>query len=229
VFKTTNVVTRCGRGDNDFGPCVESDVTNVRIPQAAPSFTPTNPKTIITSALPQISTMQDTITARQLDIASGTWNNGTGDVVETFSMPVFMIEQALQAMANVKAVGEKEKKEKKTALILEILGIIFAFIPFLDEIGPSLGLADGAFEIVAATGNIALAIRGIVADPASAPMEILSALTLGKAKSTEVYAALAAAKRAITEDELSDIGTDFRASEDEMETTLTQTCFLDKS
>ena len=224
MFKATNTVSRCRRGDY-FG-YVERDVTNVGIPQATPSFTPTKPKTIIASALPQISTIQDTITARQLDIASGTWNNGTDDVVETLSMPVFLIEQALQAMANVELVGEKEAKEKKTALILEILGIIFAFLPFLDEIGPSLELADGAFEIIAAAGNIALAIQGIVADPSSAPMEILSALTLGKLKSTEDYAALAAAKRAITEDELSDI---VRSSEDEMEATLTQTCFLDKS
>jgi glucan 1,3-beta-glucosidase len=225
VFETTNTVTRCGRGD---GPCVESDVTNVGMPQAAPSFTPTNPKDIITQALPQISSMQDSILARQMDISSGTWNNGTDDVVEVLSMPVFMISQALEAMANVKEVGEKEKKEKKVALILEILGIIFAFIPFLDELGPSLGLADGAFEIVAATGNVALAIQGIVADPASAPMQILSALTLGKAKTTDDFAALAAAKRAISEEDLSDIGTDFKESEDEMESTLKQTCFLSK-
>jgi hypothetical protein len=118
------------------GPCVESDVTNVGMPQAAPSFIPTNPKDIITQALPQISSMQDSILARQMDISSGTWNNGTDDVVEVLSMPVFMISQALEAIANIKEVGEKEKKDKKVALILEILGIIFAFIPFLDELGP---------------------------------------------------------------------------------------------
>ncbi len=95
-------------------------------PQAAKSFTPTNPKTIITDALPQISGIQDNISARQLDIASGTWNNGTDDVVEVISMPVFMISQALQAMTTVKQIGEKEAKAKKIALILEILGIIFA-------------------------------------------------------------------------------------------------------
>ncbi|RFU28181.1 hypothetical protein B7463_g8175, partial [Scytalidium lignicola] len=180
----------------------------------------------LTQALPQISSMQDTILARQMDIPSGTWKNGTSDVVDVLSMPVFMISQALEAMTTVKQIGEKEKKAKKIALILEILGIIFAFIPLLDEIAPSLEIADGAFEIVSATGNVALAIQGIVADPASAPMQILSALTLGKGKTTDDFASLAAAKRAISADDLSEIGKDFKASEDEMEATLKQTCFL---
>lgn len=59
-------------------------------------------------------------------------------------------------------------------------------------------------------------------------MQILSALTLGKAKTTDDFTALAAAKRAIGADDLSDVGTDFKASEDEMEATLKQTCFLSK-
>ena len=59
-------------------------------------------------------------------------------------------------------------------------------------------------------------------------MQILSALTLGKARTTDDFTALAAAKRAISADDLSDVGTDFKASEDEMEATLKQTCFLSK-
>lgn len=226
MFSTTGSQIRC-RGVRGV-PCVPADVTNVGIPQAASSFTPTNPKDIITQALPQVSTLQDTILARQMDVSSGIWNNGTGDVVEVLSMTVFMISQALQAMTTVKQIGEKEKKEKKIALVLKILGIVFAFIPFLDELGPSLEIADGAFEIAAAAGNVGLAIQGIVADPSSAPMEVLSALTLGKSKTTDDFAELVAAKRAISPDDLSSIGMDFKASEDDLETILRQTCFLSK-
>lgn len=196
------------------------------MPQAAPSFAPTNPKDIITQALPRIASMQDSILARQMDISSGTWNNGTGDVTEVFSMPVFMIAQALQAMTTVKQIGEEEAKKKKLGLVLEILSIIFAFLPFLDELAPSFGIADGAFEIAAAAGNVGLAIQGIVSDPSSAPMDILSALTLGKAKTTDEFASLAAAKKAISPEDLSSIGKDFKASEDDLESTLRQTCFL---
>lgn len=41
-------------------------------------------------------------------------------------------------MADAKARGEEQKKEDEKALVLEILGIVFAFIPFLDEFGPEL-------------------------------------------------------------------------------------------
>ncbi|KAH8662506.1 hypothetical protein BX600DRAFT_499009 [Xylariales sp. PMI_506] len=215
-FDTKNVVTRCGRGTT---PCFETDITYVGVPTAVSGFTPTNPKDVITSALPQIGSMQDTITARQIDLATSTWPNGTDDVVEVLAMPVFMISQALQAMGSVKAIGEKEAKEMKINLILEILGIVFAFIPFLDELGPALEIADA--------GNVALAIQGIVADPSSAPMEILSALTLGKVKTSEDYAAVAAAKRAISDDNLSSIGAAFKAADDDLETTISHVCSID--
>lgn len=200
-------------------------MTAIGIPQAAPSFTPANPKAIITAALPQISNMQDNILAREIDIASNTWGNDTDDVVQTIAMPVFMISQAVAAMNSVKDIAAQQKKEDQLKFILLILGIIFSFIPFLDEIGPSLGLADGIFEITAAAGNIGLAIQGIVADPSSAPMEILSALTLGKSKTTEDYAGLASAERALTDNDLSDIGTAFKGDEDKLGTTLKRGCF----
>ena len=219
------MVTRCSRAAVDFGPCADNDVTYIGLPKAAPSFTPANPKSVITAALPQIASMQDNILAREIDIASNVWGNDTDDVVQTIAMPVFIISQAVAAMTSVKDIAAKQKKEDQLKLIILILGIIFSFIPFLDEVGPSLGIADGAFEIAAAAGNVGLAIQGIVADPSSAPMEILSALTLGKSKTTEDYAGLAAAERALTDDDLTDIGAAFKSDEDKLGSTLVRGCF----
>ena len=56
-------------------------------------------------------------------------------------------------------------------------------------------------------------------------MDILSALTLGKAKTTEDFAGLAAAERALTDDDLTAIGTDFKADEDKLGETLIRGCF----
>ncbi|KAG4440017.1 hypothetical protein IFR05_004531 [Cadophora sp. M221] len=91
--------------------------------------------------------------------------------------------------------------------------------------GPALGLARGVFEITAAAENIGLAIEGIVANPASAPMEILNALTFGRSKTTEEYAGLASAERALTSDDLSDIGTAFKDDKDKLASTLKRGCF----
>ena len=222
-FSTTNVVTLCPH--RAIVACVQNDVTNIGLPQAASGFTPTNPKDIITQALPQISTMQDSILSRQLDVMSNNWANNTDDLVETFSMPVFMIAQAVASMNSVKDIAAQQKKEDQIKLVILILGIIFSFIPFLDELGPALDLADGVFEMTAAAGNIGLAIQGIVANPSSAPMEILSALTLGKAKTSDDFAGLAAAKRAISEDSLSSIGPTVKTDEDTLENTLKRGCF----
>ena len=41
-------------------------------------------------------------------------------------------------MADAKAQGEAQKKADKTKLILEILGIVFAFIPFIDDFTPAI-------------------------------------------------------------------------------------------
>jgi glucan 1,3-beta-glucosidase len=200
-------------------------VTNNGIPQAASDITPSNPKDIITQALPQISNLQNTIYARQMDLLSHVWGNNTQDIVDTVSMPVFMVSQAIQSMNSVKDIAKTEKKEDQIKLVVMILGIIFSFIPFLDSAGPAIGLADGTFEMVAAAGNIGLAIQGIVAYPSSAPMELLSALTLGKTKTTEDFAGLAAARRAISDDDLTKIGPDVKAAEDTLTTLLTHGCF----
>lgn len=57
-------------------------------------------------------------------------------------------------------------------------------------------------------------------------MQILAALTLGRAKTSSDYTGLAAAKRAISSDDLSSIGATFKSSEDKMEKTIKHSCFL---
>ena len=56
-------------------------------------------------------------------------------------------------MANVKAVGEKEEAAKKKALILEVLGIVFAFIPFLDDLTPEIELLVSRLFLHLASSN----------------------------------------------------------------------------
>lgn len=133
------------------------------IPVSASDITVTNPKDIISNALPQIASMKNTILARLMDISTSSWDGSNDDVIQVISMPVFLISQAIEAMATAKSLGEQEKiklQKEKVALILEILGIVFAFIPFLDElVTPELEIADGVFNIVADVGNVGLAVQ----------------------------------------------------------------------
>jgi glucan 1,3-beta-glucosidase len=98
----------------------------------------TNPKDVVTAALPSVANLQSTILARQMDLMMGQWTGPTDDLLQVISMPVFLLVQAVQAMQSAKEQAEAEKKEEDTDLILEILGIVFAFIPFLDDITPAI-------------------------------------------------------------------------------------------
>ncbi|PWY88961.1 exo-1,3-beta-D-glucanase [Aspergillus heteromorphus CBS 117.55] len=217
---------------HEIGHCIPGECSSgtdyryVGLPQAVKSskIDVSNPKDIITAALPSIGKLKNNILARNMDLNLGAWTGASQDLISTFSLPVFMLNQAVASMASVKAIGEKQAKEDKIKLILEILGIVFAFVPFLDDITPELELLDGAFETVAATGNVALGIQSIVSDPTSAPMVLLGLIAGGGLKDDDDFAETAAAARELTEDDLESIGKDFK-EEEESFTDLTKiTC-----
>ncbi|UKZ82498.1 hypothetical protein TrVFT333_010287 [Trichoderma virens FT-333] len=109
-------------------------------------------------------------------------------------------------------------------LILEILGAVFAFLPFLDDIAPELELIDGLYATVADVGNVALTIQSIVSNPASAPMDILGLITGAGGRDRDEIADIADKRRALSDTELSDIGNDFKEKNDEFQEVIAPTC-----
>ncbi len=156
-----------GGPTHSIGPCRTDECSSgtdfryVNKPQAAdPSLiNPANPKDVVTAALPSLGAVMDNMLATWLEMTLGGYNGSLQDVPDTFSLPVFMIQQAVNSMATVKNLGEQQAKEDKIRLILEILGIVFAFLPFVDEFTPALGVLDGVFETVSLVGNVALDIQ----------------------------------------------------------------------
>jgi hypothetical protein len=207
--------------------CVVTHYSYVNELQAASNINVPNPKDTIANSLPAIYTLQDTMLARQLDLAYGLWNGSSGDLVQVFSIPVFMAQQAVSAMTAAKQLAQTYAKEQKIQLILEILGAVFAFLPFLDDIAPEIealsGVLDGV-SAVAVAGNVGLKIQSIIADPSSAPIEILSFLAGGAGRDTDEVAVMAAKRRALTEDEIGQIGDDFKENNDEFENTVKPKC-----
>jgi glucan 1,3-beta-glucosidase len=129
-------------------------------------------------------------------------------------MPVMLLVQAVQDMGQVKQIGQKEQKYLKIQLTLEILGIIFAIIPFLDELTPEIAGVSAVIRFVDVAGNTGLAVQGIVANPESAGLEILGALGGVGFRNEDDFATLAAARRDITEESLAKVGTSFKKLED---------------
>ena len=88
---------------------------------------------------------------------------------------------------------------------------------------------DGVSETVSAGGNVARAIQGIIADLFSTPMEMISALTGGISKSEEDMARLAATRRAIFSDELTQIGSSLEKLDSEFQSLIKHSCKLNPS
>ncbi|KAJ4361597.1 hypothetical protein N0V95_001758 [Ascochyta clinopodiicola] len=215
----------CGRFHGE--DCQKLDHQWVNEPKAADNFVVPNPKDTIAKALPAISSLTNTILAQQMDLNYGIWNGSSLDLVEAFSMPVFMVDQAVQSMSVAKSMGQKEKKEEKIKLIFEILGAVFAFIPFLDEIAPEIEVVDVIMTgvvAVADAGNVALTIASIVQDPSSAPMEILGLLTGGAGRNRDDVASIAGRKRALKDTDVAKIGSNFKKENDEFEATVKPKC-----
>lgn len=185
-------------------------------PKSSKNITVTNPKDIITKALPTISTLQTTLISRRMDLVTSSWWGPTDDLLQVISLPVLIIVQGVNSMAQVKAIGEDEAREKKKNLILEILGILFAFIPFVDVLLPEVEGLEAIIAIVDVAGNAALTIQDIVAHPLSAPMDILGLLTLGGTRYEDDFASMAAKRRGISASDLTKIGTGFKAVDDKL-------------
>lgn len=75
-------------------------------PAEADSITVPNPKDLVTAGLNNIMDTRIKIAATWADMVVGYWNGSYIDVAQVLSVPVFMLEQAVDAMAQVKDIGK---------------------------------------------------------------------------------------------------------------------------
>ncbi|KAK8044972.1 exo-1-3-beta-D-glucanase [Apiospora rasikravindrae] len=184
--------------------CAVSTIAWHGLPETSGNIEVGNPKDVIKNALPNIEDLRATILGRELDLALGLWTGPTDDILQVHSVPVFNIVQAIAQMADAKKTGKEIKadmeKKNKMNLILEILGIVFAFVPFLDEIAPEMESLTLVLDLVTLGVNTGITIADIIQDPQTAPMEIMMALTGGFVRNEKKMETLATARRAATKD-----------------------------
>lgn len=79
-----------------------------------PEIVVPNPKYLITKGLGSIPELRESMQATYLEIALGFYIGGNPmDAAEAFSTPVFMLMQAVDSMAQAKALGAQEEKEEE--------------------------------------------------------------------------------------------------------------------
>lgn len=89
-----------------------------------------NPKDIVTEGLGDLPALRISMEATLLEMIIGQWDGSIEDAAQAYSAPVFMLMQAVDGMAQAKALGtqeeqdEAEEEKRKKNFILLIVSVL---------------------------------------------------------------------------------------------------------
>lgn len=98
-----------------------------------------NPKSIIEEAIPSTDVLVGTIVGTYIEMRMGVLDADEADVLTAFSMPLLMMQDASNSIKEIKEIGKEQKETKTRELVLGILSIVFAVIPFAGQAASALG------------------------------------------------------------------------------------------
>ncbi|CAG1998794.1 unnamed protein product [Fusarium graminearum] len=190
-----------------------------------------NPKEILDEAMPSTDDLIDLAMESYMDMQLGISDADPADVVTSFSMPIFMMQDASKSISEIKKIGIEMKKTHTRELVLNILSIVFAVIPFAGLATSALGVASRLATvalIVGEAGNAAISIVEIVDNPASAPFAILGMLIgasgiRGGMAPRSAFRKAADARRALTSNEMKAFSVEFR-DKDKLVQSIIKSC-----
>lgn len=141
-----------------------------------------NPKDVITGTIGNLEDLSRSLLAIKLEVMLGLYSGSIEDVVQVMSVPVFLLLQTVDGMAEVKRLGEEQEKreaEARKSFIIAIVGAVLFVIPFIGQqaamaVGLT-GLARAVF-MFGETANLAYGVYTIVDDPSSALMGVMGLL-----------------------------------------------------
>ncbi|KAK2033985.1 hypothetical protein LX32DRAFT_724698 [Colletotrichum zoysiae] len=200
-------------------PCIKitHKKTNSPIAVSKDKITVANPKDIIEAAIPNITMLENSLMVAQVDLTLNTNEADGRDIVTAASMPIFMLEQAIRSMNNIKEIGAKIVEENKKKLILELLSIVLIAVPFVGEAGGALfggvAMISRIAALVDIVGSAGLTAYDIVEDPSSAPFAILGLLVGGFGggfrSEKEAFGKAAKARKELSASDIAKFGDDF--------------------
>ncbi|KAF9252734.1 CAZyme family GH18 [Penicillium roqueforti] len=183
-----------------------------------------NLKSVIDTAVPNITALQTVMLGSFTEIRLGAMDATDADMATAYSMPVFMLADTTEQMKNITKIGKEQKKaddEAKVSFILDIVSIVLMIIPFAGEaveaIGGVANVARAAL-VMGEAGNAALSVYDIVKDPSSAPFAILGLLMgadasiVGKSAKT-TFSKAAAFRHAMSDGTLKSFSKEFQAND----------------
>ena len=128
------------------------------------------------------------------------------DLVDAMSVPAFLAEEALTNMESVIETAEKVEEMKRKAFILNFLGGLLFWIPFVGQIlGPGMRTVGLILRMIGRVGEAAMGIYDVVNDPGNALGIILSSL-IGAELGRGGYKTAASARRGMSPKEYNNLG-----------------------
>ncbi|KAH6656191.1 chitinase [Plectosphaerella plurivora] len=101
------------------------------IPVLKDDFEIANPKDIIKEISGNLEEVRDGMAARFFDIVAGIWDGGNGDVLQVYSVPIFLLSQAVGSMQTANEMGAEIREQQKKDFITLIISALLFFIPFV--------------------------------------------------------------------------------------------------
>lgn len=170
----------------------------------------TNPKNTVQKALDNSNTLLDQIAYVSTNLRNDGFDGNPFDLVDSISIPVLMITEAVDSMAQVQSAAGEMNAAKEKGIILAFIGAILFLIPVAGEIiGAVTEMADVSAILltVGAVGNAAMDIYTIVDDPENAPLAIFD-LVMAPLALLDVVGLAKAAKirRGMSDDDIAKLG-----------------------
>ncbi|PWY68530.1 hypothetical protein BO94DRAFT_551031 [Aspergillus sclerotioniger CBS 115572] len=200
--------------------CHSSQITWYGIPEDADNVVITDPRVVVEQALPNLEGLQANILAVQMQMLLGAWPGVTDDVVQSVSLAVELLLQAVSSMQEVVTIGKEEEAWERKEMIEEILGAIFLVVPFLGEVDAISDAFVDFSEIATIVGDTTIlgdSIYEIAKDPKNSFMTILTTLLLVGQRPAEEYETMAAARRDISDETIETLGPVFREKNTQVE------------
>ncbi|KAH7077168.1 hypothetical protein FB567DRAFT_608132 [Paraphoma chrysanthemicola] len=166
------------------------------------------------------------IAARVINTSLVQWLGSAADVVQSLTVPVFMVHVAVEGTEDAKELGEEAKKEAAKNQLILILSLVFMIVPFLGEVATiTAGLVQVArlIAIAGISDNAALCLQDIVENAAMAPLAILGLLSGGRLKAPKEFKDAAAFIRTMSGENIASLGTNF-AKQDAMIQKIVRSC-----
>ena len=206
-----------------LGNCLTTTYKWVNFPHKKEGIKVPDPKEVVGAAKQNFTNVQKEFDRVYYQLRVGAFEGAPADAVDVLSMPVAMIQDAIDSMKEVKNLAQKVNDENKKNLILKIIEGVLFLVPFVGGLVSGLGRVGAgiarmiSIAEIAATGG--LGIYTAVSDPAMAPVAILGMVMGGLgAPSGTAYRNLGKAKRDMSPDMKANMGKNFGAINPKIET-----------